>query len=98
MSKELFMIATTMLILFFSTLPKMLSAQNATTNGTANRSTSENQSVSELGKIPGDVRSDRLNETGETAQKIGEGAADIISNITGEINEGVNGNSTNSSN
>jgi hypothetical protein len=94
MGKELFMIAATILILFFNTLPN-LNAQNATTNTTASMGTSENQTFSVLGKIPGNVRNDTLNDTGEAAQKIGEGAVDIMSNITAEIKEGVSGNSTN---
>ena len=55
-------------------------------------SASANQTFSELGKIPSELREDELNETGEAAQKIGAGAANVASNISGEIKEGLSGN------
>ena len=41
-----------------------------------------------------DIGSEILNETKETAKKFGIGAADVLSNISGEIKEGINGNSS----
>jgi len=32
-----------------------------------------------------------LNETERTAKKVGTGAADVLSNITGEIKQGITG-------
>jgi len=53
----------------------------------ANMSASANQNASEVG---GEI----LNKTGEAAQKIGAGAAGVFANLTGEIKEGLSGNSS----
>ena len=53
----------------------------------ANMSASANQTASEVG---GEI----LNKTGEAAQKIGAGAAGVFANLTGEIKEGLSGNSS----
>lgn len=37
------------------------------------------------------VGTEILNKTEEAARKVGIGAADVISNISGEIKEGING-------
>jgi hypothetical protein len=53
----------------------------------ANMSASANQNASEVG---GEI----LNKSGEAAQKIGAGAAGVFANLTGEIKEGLSGNSS----
>jgi hypothetical protein len=60
----------------------------------ANMSASANQTASELGKNASEVGSEILNKTGEAAQKIGAGAAGVFANLTGEIKEGISGNSS----
>ena len=50
--------------------------------------------LGEMGKNASDVGGDILNKTGETAKKVGIGAADVLSNISGEIKQGINGNSS----
>lgn len=44
-----------------------------------------------LGQNMSDVGTEILNKTGEAAKKAGTGAADVLSNISGEIKEGING-------
>ena len=60
----------------------------------ANMSASANQTISELGKNASEVGGEILNNTAEAAKKVVTGAADIVSNISGEIKEGVSGNSS----
>ena len=60
----------------------------------ANMSASANQTASELGKNASEVGGEILNKTGEVAQKIGAGAAGVFANLTGEIKEGISGNSS----
>jgi len=60
----------------------------------ANMSASANQTASELRKNASEVGSEILNKTGEAAQKIGAGAAGVFANLTGEIKEGISGNSS----
>jgi hypothetical protein len=50
--------------------------------------------LGEMGKNASDVGGDILNKTGETAKKVGIGAADVLSNISGEIKQGINGNNS----
>jgi len=45
----------------------------------------------ELGQNMSTVGTDLLNKTEDAAKKVGNGAADILSNISGEIKEGING-------
>jgi hypothetical protein len=45
----------------------------------------------ELGQNASDVGTDILNQTEDALKKAGTGAADILSNISGEIKEGING-------
>jgi len=47
-----------------------------------------------MGKNVTEVGGDILNKTGEAAQKIGEGAAGVIGNVTEEIKEGISDNSS----
>ncbi len=49
------------------------------------------QNMSEVGS---EIGSGILNETEKTAKKVGIGAADVLSNISGEIKEGVSGNNS----
>jgi hypothetical protein len=51
-------------------------------------------SLGETGKNASDVGGDILNKTGETAKKIGEGAAGVLGNLTGEIKQGISGNTS----
>lgn len=60
----------------------------------ASMSASANQTASEFGKNASEVGGEILNKTGEAAQKIGAGAAEVFANITGEIKQGVSGNSS----
>lgn len=60
----------------------------------ANMSASANQTASELAKNASEVGGEILNKTGEAAQKIGAGAAGVFANLTGEIKEGISGNSS----
>ena len=46
---------------------------------------------SELGQNASDVGTNILNKTEEALKKAGTGAADVLSNISGEIKEGING-------
>ncbi|HJR85328.1 MAG TPA: CHRD domain-containing protein [Nitrososphaeraceae archaeon] len=57
-------------------------------------SASANQMASELGKNVSEVGGEILNKTGEAAKNVVTGAADIVSNISGEIKEGISGNSS----
>ena len=45
--------------------------------------------LNELGQNMSGVGSEILNETEQTAKKVGLGAADVLSNISGEIKEGI---------
>jgi hypothetical protein len=47
-----------------------------------------------MGKNASDVGGNLLNKTGETAKKIGEGAAGVLGNLTGEIKQGISGNNS----
>jgi hypothetical protein len=44
-----------------------------------------------LSNVGSEVGSEILNETEDTAKKVGIGAADVLSNISGEIKEGISG-------
>lgn len=44
-----------------------------------------------LGQNMSEVGTEILNKTEEAAKKVGMGAADVLSNISGEIKEGING-------
>lgn len=45
----------------------------------------------ELGQNASNVGTDILNKTEDALKKAGTGAADVLSNISGEIKEGING-------
>jgi hypothetical protein len=62
-----------------------------------NASSAFNKSGISLGEVEEnttEVGGDILNKTGETAKKIGEGAAGVLGNLTGEIKQGISGNSS----
>jgi predicted PurR-regulated permease PerM len=68
-------------------------AQNLTSNATnmlGNASAGLNQTASELGK--NDTFGNVLNKTGEVGKKILGGAADVVSNISEEVKEGIGAN------
>jgi hypothetical protein len=50
-----------------------------------------NQLGQNLSDVGSEVGSQILNETEKTAKKVGIGAADVLSNISGEIKEGITG-------
>jgi hypothetical protein len=47
--------------------------------------------LNQLGQNMSDVGSGILNKTEEAAKKVGMGAVEVLSNISGEIKEGING-------
>jgi hypothetical protein len=47
-----------------------------------------------MGKNATEVGGDILNKTGEAAQKIGGGVAGVLSNLSGEIKQGLTGNTS----
>lgn len=53
-----------------------------------------NKATSDLEKNASEVGGEILNKTGEAAQKIGAGAAGVLANLSGEIKEGITGNSS----
>lgn len=50
-----------------------------------------NQLGQNMSDVGSEIGSDILNETEKTAKKVGVGAADVLSNISGEIKEGITG-------
>lgn len=65
-------------------------AQNLTTNASntmGNASANVNKTASELAK--NDTLGNVLNKTGEVGKKILGGAADVVSNISEEVKEGI---------
>lgn len=50
-----------------------------------------NATLSEFGKTVTDAGKTALNQTVEVAKGIGSGAADVLGNITGEIQQRING-------
>jgi RNA processing factor Prp31 len=50
-----------------------------------------NQLGQNMSDVGSEIGSEILNETKETAKKVGIGAADVLSNISGEIKEGITG-------
>ena len=54
-----------------------------------NAGASANATMSEVGKNASDTGETLLNQTGEVAKKIVGGAANVLSNISGEIKQGV---------
>ncbi|MFZ0406451.1 MAG: hypothetical protein WAL79_11600 [Nitrososphaeraceae archaeon] len=92
MKKELYAGTVAFMFLFLVTYTTSANAQNVTTNASnavGNASASVNQTASELGKNASDTGETLLNQTGEVAKKIVGGAANVLSNISGEIKQGV---------
>jgi type IV secretory pathway TrbL component len=54
-----------------------------------NAGASANATMSEVGKNASDTGETLLNQTGEVAKKIVGGAANVLSNLSGEIKQGV---------
>src|SRR6476659_10485178 len=80
------------MFLFLVNYTTFANAQNVTTNASnavGNANASVNQTVSELGKNASDTGETLLNQKGEVAKKIVGGAANVLSNISGEIKQGV---------
>ena len=86
--------------LYIGTIPIILASalmyiqvgysQNITSDGMnmmGNTTTSLNQTASELGE--NDTLDNVLNKTGEVGKKILGGAADVVSNISEEVKEGI---------
>jgi type IV secretory pathway TrbL component len=91
-TKKLYAGIVAFMFLFLVTYTTSANAQNVTTNASnavGNASTSVNQTASELGKNASDTGETLLNQTGEVAKKIVGGAANVLSNISGEIKQGV---------
>ena len=92
MKNELYAGTVAFMFLFLVTYTTFANAQNVTTNASnavGNASASVNQTASELGKNASDTGETLLNQTGEVAKKIVGGAANVLSNISGEIKQGV---------
>lgn len=90
MKKELYMGAIAIILTFGLMYVSVGHAQNMTSGGMnmmGNATASMNQTASELGK--NDTLENVLNTTGEVGKKIVGGAADVVSNISEEIKEGI---------
>ena len=92
MNKELY-IGTVTLVLAFALIYMPIGyAQNVTTNASnmmGNASANMNQTASELGKNASEIGGGILNKTGEGVKGFLGGAADVVSNISEEVKEGV---------
>lgn len=90
MKKELYMGAIAIILTFGLMYVSVGHAQNMTSGGMnmmGNATGSMNQTASESGK--NDTLENVLNTTGEVGKKIVGGAADVVSNISEEIKEGI---------
>ena len=90
MKKVLYTGTITLVLAFVLMYVPIGYAQNLTSNATnimGNATASMNQTVSELGK--NDTLGNVLNKTGEVGKKILGGAADVVSNISEEVKEGI---------
>jgi hypothetical protein len=56
--------------------------------------TGEFKRIQNWKKAANEVGGDISNKTGEAVKKVGIGAADVLSNISGEIKQGLSGNSS----
>lgn len=93
MKKELYMGAIAIILTCGFMYVSVGHAQNMTSGGMnmmGNATASMNQTASELGK--NDTLENVLNTTGEVGKKIVGGAADVVSNISEEIKEGIGAN------
>jgi len=84
-----------------NTLGNMSASVNRTASEAGeNASAAVNKTGETLGAVGKNVTEageNILNKTGEAAQKISAGAAGVFSNLTGEIKQGISGNTSNSS-
>jgi len=90
MKKELYMGTMALMLTFVLIYVPIGHAQNMTSgamNVMGNATASMNQTASELGK--NDTLENVLNKTGEFGKKILGGAADVVSNISEEVKEGI---------
>jgi hypothetical protein len=90
MKKELYMGTIAFMLTFVLTYASVGHAQNMTSGGMnmmGNATASMDQTASELGK--NDTLGNVLNTTGEVGKKILGGAADVVSNISEEVKEGI---------
>ena len=94
MKKELYAGTVAFMFLFLVTYTTSANAQNLTTNasnavGNASASVNRRSVATELGKNASNTGETILNQTGEVAKKIVGGAANVVSNISGEIKKGI---------
>jgi len=95
MNKELIVIGAMILMLVFTTHANNSYAQNSELNKAGEKVGSTlNELGQNLSNVGSEIGSDILNETKMTGKKVGIGAADVLRNITGEIKEGIIGNSS----
>ena len=92
-------------VLFAGLATHIAMAQNATTNATntasemgknasnamGNASATANQTMSEAGKNATQTGQNLLNQAGEVGKKVGVGAANVLSNLSGELKKGLEG-------
>ena len=95
MNKELVVIGSMILMLVFTTYANNSHAQNSVLNKAGEKVGSTlNELGQNLSNVGSEIGSDILNETENTAKKVGIGAKDVLSNISGEIKQGIIGNSS----
>ena len=95
MNKPLIAIVAMILMLVFTTHANNSYAQNSVLNKAGEKVGSTLKELGQnLSNVGSEIGSDILNETEHTAKKVGIGTKDVLSNITGEIKEGVIGNSS----
>lgn len=89
MKKELYMGTIALMMTFVLMYVPVGHAQNMTggMNMMGNATAKMNQTASELAK--NDTLGNVLNTTGEVGKKILGGAADVVSNISEEVKEGI---------
>ena len=93
MKKELYMGTIALVLTFVIMYVPIGHAQNMTSDGMnmlGNATENMNQTASELAK--NDTLGNVLNTTGEVGKKILGGAADVVSNISEEVKEGIGAN------
>ena len=76
----------------------MSASANQTTSEVAQNASSAlnktGESLQGMAKNATEIGGGILNKTGEAAQKIGAGAVGVLSNLSGEIQQGISGNSS----
>lgn len=95
MNKVLVVIGAMILMLVFTTYANNSYAQNSGPNKAGEKVGSTlNELGQNLSNVGSEIGSDILNETENTAKKVGIGAKDVLRNISGEIKQGIIGNSS----